>query len=92
MFRDLADFKAKHKAAGGHFFDKGAMAFFNSRIESSLLKGGYFITSESLNPGSVRLYSVRQVDESDHRNVETLGRFDSRDEARQAVRDRQKNN
>src|SRR5699024_8120764 len=42
MYRDLADFKAQHKAAGGHFFDRGAMQFFNSRVESTLLKGGYF--------------------------------------------------
>lgn len=87
MFRDLADFKAKHKAADGHFFDKGAMAFFNSRIESGLLKGGFFITSEAYDEDSARFYTVRQVDESDHRDIETLGRFDTRSEAMDEIKE-----
>ena len=92
MYRDLADFKAQHKAAGGHFFDRGAMQFFNSRVESTLLKGGYFVTSEAYNEDGPRHYAVREVSETDPRDITTYGPFDTKDEAREAVKDLRRNN
>ena len=87
-FKTLADFKRAHKAAGGHFFDRGAMRFFESRIESGLLRGGYFITSEAYGDGTPRFYQVRQIDESDLRNVETIGdHHETREDAMDAVRE-----
>lgn len=87
-FATLAEFKAAHKAADGHFFSRGAMLFFESRVESGLLKGGYFITSESYGDGSPRFYQVRQVDPADLRNVETIGgHYEARDAAMDALRE-----
>lgn len=87
-FATLAEFKAAHKAAGGHFFSRGAMRFFESRIESGLLKGGYFITSESYGDGSPRFYQVRQIDLADLRSIETVGdHYETRDAAMDAVRE-----
>ena len=91
MYRDIADFKAQHKAAGGHFFDRGAMRFFNSRIESTLLKGGYFITSETYNEDGPRFYQIRMVDESDPRDVKTLNEHHAtKAEAMEVIRDLRK--
>ncbi len=56
--KTLAEFK---KVYTGHFFDRKTMKFFNSRIESGLLKGRYFITSESNMRNTERFYNVREI-------------------------------
>ena len=45
----IAEIKRENKKAGQHFFDADTMRFFDSRIESSAMRGHeryYFITSE----------------------------------------------
>lgn len=70
--RTLADVKAANKAAGSHWFDRDSMTFFNTRIESKLLAGNYFITSELLH-GFPRRYSIRQAQPDG--NIATIGEF-----------------
>ena len=60
-FTTLAEFKKINKAQGNHFFDRKTMSFFNSRIESGLLHGAYFITSESDMRNTERFYNVRSI-------------------------------
>lgn len=65
-FKTLAEFKRAHKNDGGHFFDRKTMSFFNSRIETGLLRDEYFITSEqfvsSTGIADKRKYTIRQID------------------------------
>jgi hypothetical protein len=42
----MADVRKANREAGCHWFDKETMEFWKTRIESKLLKGGYFISSE----------------------------------------------
>lgn len=69
----LADVKQLNEDAGQYFFEKGTMRFFNSCIETGLLKGGYFVTSERAPHGS-RKYTARKVDYLNG-SIETLGDF-----------------
>lgn len=49
------------------------MRFFNSRIESGILKGRFFITSERFDENSPRLFTLREV--KSNGEVKTLGEF-----------------
>lgn len=69
----LADVKNLNRKSGFHFFDRSTMSFFKSTIETGLLKGGYFITSEK-NGNSSRRYTARKVDYLDG-SIPTLGQF-----------------
>jgi hypothetical protein len=60
----IKEAKAISKANGGHFFDPQAMRFFNSKIESELIEGRYFITSERYDTDSPKLYTIRQISET----------------------------
>ena len=78
MIKNMTELKRRHKAGGGHFFDKGAMQFFNSKIESPLIGGRYFVTSEQFGEDP-RRFTVRQVgnhldinDLSEYQEFETL--------------------
>jgi len=73
----IAEIKSANYAAGHYFFSTGAMRFFDSKIESSVLAYRHFITSEQ-GPDNVRRFSVRVV--SDDGRVDTLsehGQFES---------------
>ena len=45
-YRDMAAFRQKNKAMGFYFFSPDTMRFFDSRIESGMIAGRFFITSE----------------------------------------------
>lgn len=65
--------------AGSHWFETGAMKFFNTVIESELIAGSYFVTSE-VDPGGRFRYSVRAVtlDEfGEFKTIDTIGKFHS---------------
>lgn len=75
-FKTLSEFKQANKANGYHFFDRKTMSFFNSKIESALLKGGYFITSEQVETSAgiePRKYTLRKC--NDNATVTTVGEF-----------------
>lgn len=68
----IAELKALNERNGGCWFGRGEMRFFGTRIESGILCGRYFITSEQPPHGS-RKFSVRTFD--DEGSVETVGEF-----------------
>lgn len=61
----ISDVKILNRKAGRHFFDHETMKFFSSKIESSLLKGNYFITSEKP-PRNPRYYVIRRYNPNNH--------------------------
>ena len=73
MFTNMTEVKKANKEKGGHFFDKNTLRFFNSRIESSLLKNKYFITSEWYGEGFKRLYTIREALKDG--SIKTIGKF-----------------
>lgn len=71
------EIKMINKANGGHFFDKGAMRFFNSRLATSghvVREFAYFITSERFDWHSPRFYTIRAMDINSG-EVQTMGTF-----------------
>jgi hypothetical protein len=70
----LADVKELNREAGQYFFSRDTMRFFNSHIEGALLKGGYFVTSETQNYNTPRKYTARKVDYLNG-SISTLGEF-----------------
>lgn len=61
-FSSVAQLKVFVTNSGSHFFDRGAMKFFNSKIESGILQGAYFITSERMELDMPKLYTIRYVE------------------------------
>ena len=89
-FTTIAEVRAANRANGGHWFDKDTMRFFNSRIESKLIGGKYFISSEQSPPFNdqvwPREYSVRVV--SDDASIDTVNDFQeykTKQQARAAI-------
>jgi len=70
----IKEAKAISKANGGHFFDAQSMRFFNSKIESELIEGRYFITSERYELDSPKLFTIRQISEAGQ-ILDDLGKF-----------------
>lgn len=62
MKRTIADARRKNALMGHYFFHKDTMRFWNSRIETGILKGRFFITSEDDAVRKSRIYSVRSFD------------------------------
>jgi hypothetical protein len=84
----MSDVKIWNKRAGQHFFDRATMKFFESRIESTLMKGNYFITSEKP-PHNPRHYKVRQYNPNNH-HIISISEELSYDGAKQLIKDLQK--
>lgn len=57
---------------GHHWFEADTMEFFKTRLESDLIDGRYFITSEH-GPYGPRAFSIRLADEDAH--IQTVGEF-----------------
>jgi len=74
----LEQFKNYHEANGGKWFSPGAMKFFAARVETDLINGCYFITSEQFKcPGHAtgkRYFTIRKAD-MHSLSVETIGTF-----------------
>lgn len=84
MFKTMAQVRKANKANGYFFFSRGAMKCFNSRVESNLISGRYFITSEQFDDDYPRDYAVREVE--DNADIFTVGeRYASLDDARKAI-------
>lgn len=81
-FKTIADVKQCNRT----WFEPGAMRFFRTRVESALIAGRYFITSEKYSDDAPRLYSIREVDAECE--IETVGKFQgygSREAAKKEV-------
>lgn len=82
----IAEMKRKNEEVGDHWFSKGAMDFFNTRIEAGPNVKNIFITSEAMEPDAERKYTLRWFVENTSK-VRTLGEFcefDTLEEARKA--------
>ena len=71
-YTNLQDVVRANDEAGQHWFDADTMEFFKSRLESDLIDGRYFISSEH-GPYGPRAFSVRMADEDAH--IQTVGEF-----------------
>ena len=71
-YTNLQDVVRANDEAGQHWFDADTMAFFKSRLESDLIDGRYFISSER-GPYGPRAFSIREADEDAH--IQTVGEF-----------------
>lgn len=84
--RKITELKAHNKANGGCWFDAAAMRFFRTRIESKIIGGRYFITSEQQDDDTPRKFTVRSFDSKG--KVDTVGEFhayDTKEEALAAI-------
>jgi hypothetical protein len=87
VYQTIEDVKAANRSIGHHYFDRGTMRFFNSKIESGLIGGKYFITSERMELNMPKRYSVRMA--APDGTIDSIGEFqqyDSKEDAREAIR------
>ena len=77
LYTGIAAVKRANAAAGQHFFSPATVRYFSSRVESKLIDGRYFVTSEQYEPSEgppdPRRYTVREALPSGH--VTTVGEF-----------------
>lgn len=71
-YETIADVRATNERAGFHFFDADTMRFLRSRVESNLIGGRLFVTSEQA-PEAARRYTVRLA--GDDGDIHTVGDF-----------------
>jgi hypothetical protein len=79
----IADLKRLNEQNGGCWFEKASMRFFGTRIESGILRGHYFITSEQQDDDRPRKFTVRSFD--DEGSIETVGEFHAHDSKASAI-------
>lgn len=72
VYASMADVIAANKSIGNHWFDRATMRFFKTRIESRLIAGHRFITSEC-GPDGRRAYTVREA--CPDGTIDTVGEF-----------------
>jgi hypothetical protein len=90
-FNSMAEVKAANKAIDNHWFEPSTMRFFNSRIESKLYAGRFFITSERRELDLPKRYSIREA--MPNGDIKTVGEFqefltleDAKDRAKELSR------
>lgn len=96
QFKSLSDVKAAHKNTGGHWFDRSAMKFFDTRIESKLMTRGssgrqVFITSEQYHGSggysAPRKYTIREaMEDGSIGKVGEFQQYSTLDDAKMGVR------
>lgn len=79
----IAELKALNERNGGCWFDPPSMRFFGSRIESGVIRGRYFVSSEQREDNEPRRFTIRSFDEKG--SVDTVGEFHSFDTKRDAL-------
>jgi hypothetical protein len=76
MYDTIDQMAALNRAAGHNWFNHDTLEWFGCKIESSVLHGRYFISSEQDQHGAwggERRYTIRMVD--DRGVVHSLGQF-----------------
>mgnify|MGYP000912744957 CR=1 FL=1 len=82
MYKNINQVIAANKASGLCWFDSKTMKFFNTTIESGVIKGKFFITSERMELDMPKEYSIRVITEdSKIHTVANRGQFKSVTEA-----------
>lgn len=66
----IAELCRLNKENGGCWFEEGSMRFFGTRIETEVIGGCYFVTSEQP-PHGERGYTIRKFDDTG--DIETVG-------------------
>lgn len=87
MFNTVDEIKARARHAESHFFDKGTMRFFDSRVGNTVYGGRFFITSEQFHHGDEslpRMWTIREA--SPNGNISTVGRFQQYETLHDAVK------
>lgn len=74
MEKTIENLKRLNKQNGMFWFSPDTMRFFNSKIESGIIKGEYFISSERRPDESKRRYTVRKVN-WENGDIETFSDF-----------------
>lgn len=76
-FRTIGEVIVANKAAGENWFEPKTMSWFSSRLETDLINGRYFVTSEQDNTGGAwdgqRRYTIRRA--NDDGSIDTVGEF-----------------
>lgn len=82
-YKNMQAVRAANRDAGKFWFSPDAMAFWNSRIETALLHGRYFVTSEAPGAGDEdRRYTIRfALDSGDIMEIWEMRDFDKLDVA-----------
>lgn len=89
--KTIADLKEKNKELGHHFFSPETMRFFGSKIESGILGGNYFITSEKNFDDTKREFKVRSFAQNGKVNGNPLGKtFETKEQAKDAIKEHTK--
>jgi hypothetical protein len=70
----ITEMKRRNFAQGQHWFSKGSMSFFNTRVEAQPNKENLFITSEYMEDPETKRFSIRKFD-TETNKVETVGEF-----------------
>jgi hypothetical protein len=72
-WKSLHEIRKANESIGHHWFEPDTMRFFDSKIETGVIGGRYFVTSERPDPDTPRRYSVRMV--QDDGSIDTVGEF-----------------
>ncbi len=72
MFKNMSEVKQANKETGHYWFSPDTMRFFKSKVETDLISGCYFVTSEK-GPSGPRRYTVRMVNTDS--TIDTAGDF-----------------
>ena len=85
-FSTMKGIKRHNKETGHHFFSKGAMRFFDSKIHTRIpIHGCMFVTSER-GPDRIRKYTIRcSMSDGGVKTVGEFQQFGSLLEARKAA-------
>lgn len=90
-FRSMDEVRRANSEAGFHFFSRGALRWFGSRVSEELYGGRYFVTSECDPHGRVwdgkRRYTVREaLPDGSTTDVGGFGQYASRSGAHAAAK------
>jgi hypothetical protein len=72
-FADMSDVISANKQVGGHWFERSTMRFFKTKIESRLIAGKRFITSERGPNDARKRYTIREAKPDG--SIDTIGEF-----------------
>lgn len=72
--RTMHQLKQRNAHNGYSFFREDTMAYFNSEVETPLMQGGYFVTSERYDEDGEKQYTLRMADLNTG-EIHTIGEF-----------------
>lgn len=82
-YKDISEIKQANKNSGHHFFETGAIRFFNSKVYPEIIHGNLFITSEKQDERYPRLFSVRCA--LSNGSIDSISKFQAFETKKQAI-------